>query len=621
MSDTTTADHTPIPHRADTPERSEAEQLAFFDAAFASALEAAKHAPVHEVLLDLADTIVAVRFVGDALVDALLPAIAHLAVDDTHIPLATFHVWDSASSGVSMAPPPCPRESFTHRGDIWGMGSARIRSAFHWHEFSVNLFDHDRNIGIFWVQNAHALPYWSKASPLRTLFHWWLAANGAHLLHAAAVGTPDGGLLLAGRGGTGKSTTALACLDAGMEFIGDDYLAVRIDPQPVAYSLYATAKVVPSQMQRFPALAEHIVDANVPDGEKAVLRLYPALGNVVKRLPLRAVASPAFGSSAESSFEPDNSGSTRRSAAFTTLSQLPHAGRELHAFVDRLIDTLPNFTLRLGHNVPRVPSAIAQHLLRSDADLQNSARASTGSHVRPVVSVVIPVFNGTALLASAVRSVLSQSWSEIEIVIVDDGSSDDIQGAVDALPVDVLFIRQANAGPAAARNRGIGAASGDYIAFLDVDDLWTPDHLESLYAEFVNDSSLDIAHGLAQVTTLDAPDQPGEYLGNPRESFPHYIGAGLYRREAFEKIGMFDTELRFGEDTDWFQRARSASLNIAHLEEVALFVRRHESNSTRGKTLHELNALRVLKKHLDRQRTEVVSNATTVREASPVVAG
>lgn len=621
MNDNTPSTDAPMPHRADTPERSEAEQLAFFESAFASVLEASKHVPVHEVLLDLAETIVAVRFVGEALADALLPAIAHLVVDDTHIPLATFHVWDSASSGVSMAPPPCPRESFTHRGDIWGMGSARIRSAFHWHEFSVNLFDHHRNTGIFWVQNASSLPYWSKASPLRTLFHWWLAANGAHLLHAAAVGTADGGLLLAGRGGTGKSTTALACLDAGMQFIGDDYLAVRIDPEPVAYSLYATAKVVPSQIQRFPALADYVVDANVPDGEKSVLRLYPAFANIVKRLPLRAVASPAFGSSAESSFEPDHSGSTRRSAAFTTLSQLPHAGRELHAFVDRLIDTLPNFTLRLGHAIPQVPVAIVQHLALSDAELQSMARAATPGRTRPVVSVVIPVFNGSTLLAAAVRSVLAQSWSEIEIVIVDDGSSDDIQGAVDTLPVDVLFIRQANAGPAAARNRGIGASSGDYIAFLDVDDLWTPDHLEALYAEFRANPSLDVSHGLAQVTTLVAPDSPGEYLGNPRESFPHYIGAGLYRRVAFEKIGVFDTELRFGEDTDWFQRARSASLRIAHLEEVTLFVRRHERNSTRGKTLHELNALRVLKKHLDRQRREISAKAATATEASPAATG
>ena len=603
MNEDSDSKDTPIPHRSDTPQRSEEAQLAFFEAALASTRTAEQRAVVQEVRIDLAETIVAVRFVGKNLANAFLPAIAHLVVAADTPAQATFHVWDTASTGVVMAPPPCPRESFTHRGDIWGMSSARVRSAFHWHEFSVNLFDTERSTGIFWVQDAKALPYWSKASPLRTLFHWWLAANGAHLLHAAAVGTEHGGLLLAGRGGTGKSTTALSSLNEGLQFIGDDYLAVRLHPEPVAYSLYATAKIVASQMTRFPLLARHVVNAGIASDEKAVLRLHPAFPQVVKRLPLRAVASPAFGSSETSSFEPDNGGATRRSAAFTTLSQLPHAGRDLHAFVDELVERLPSFTLRLGRDITGVPHAIAAHLALGDEELRDAARVPIECGVQPVVSVIIPVFNGTALLASAVRSVLAQSWSAIEIIVVDDGSSDDIQRAVDSLPVDVLFIRQPNAGPAAARNRGISVASGEFIAFLDVDDLWTPDHLEALYGEFRDSGSLDVAHGLAQVTTLDDKNAPGEYLGNPRESFPYYIGAGLYRRGAFETVGVFDAELRFGEDTDWFQRAREAQLRIARIDEVTLFVRRHDGNSTRGKTLHELNALRVLKKHLDRQRT------------------
>ncbi|MDQ6612729.1 MAG: glycosyltransferase family 2 protein [Gemmatimonadota bacterium] len=273
----------------------------------------------------------------------------------------------------------------------------------------------------------------------------------------------------------------------------------------------------------------------------------------------------------------------------------------MHAFVDRLIDLLPGFTLRLGSDIPRVADAINAQLTLDDDALRTVA-IPDNSTTRPVVSVVIPVFNAAHLIAGAVKSVLAQHWGAVEIIVVDDGSSDNIESAVQALPVDVLFIRQANAGPAAARNRGVASASGQFVAFLDADDLWTSDHLEALYEPFVADASLDVAHGLAQVTTLDN-EGAGEYLGNPRESFPFYIGAGLYRREAFERIGMFDAELRFGEDTDWFQRARNGCLNIRRLEEVTLFVRRHAENSTRGKTLVELNALRVLKKHLDRQRS------------------
>ncbi len=597
-------------HRSDTPVMSEQAQLDFFNVAHERAQAAEARTEVSEVHLELADTIVAIRFAGPALRDAFLPALSHLVIPAQAPAAATFHVWDSKSSGVAMPPPPCPRESFTHRGDIWGMSSERIRSAFHWHEFSVNLFDHQHSRGVFWVQDAASLPYWSKASPLRTLFHWWLAANGAHLLHAAAVGLADGGILLAGRGGTGKSTTALTSLSSGLLYVADDYLAVRLDPEPMAYSLYATAKVAPAQVSRFPVLAPHVVSAEVPHGEKAVVQLHPAFSSqVVRKMPLRAIAAPAFGSRAESVFEPDTGASTRRAAAFTTLSQLPHAGRELHAFVDRLMLQLPSFTLRLGHDIPRVADAITHHLQLSDEALCAAAvQDETASHAaRPLVSVIIPVFNGARMLASAVRSVLAQAWDALEIIVVDDGSSDDIQRAVEELPVDVLFIRQLNAGPAAARNRGLAAASGSLIAFLDVDDLWAADHLTALHAHLTAEPALDVVHGLAQVTRLSDPDGPGEYLGNPGDAYPWYIGAGLYRRRAFDAIGGFDTELRFSEDTDWFQRARSAELKVSHVHEVSLFVRRHDANSTKGKTLVELNALRVLKKHLDRQRSGTAS--------------
>ena len=601
-------------HRSDTPQRTEEEQLAFFDTALQRARLAERQATVHEVRIDLAETVVAIRFTGDGLRDAFLPAISHLVLHDGSAAEATLHVWDTASSGVPMIPPPCPRESFTHRGDIWGMGSTRIRSAFHWHEFSVNLFDHDRQTGVFWVNDAAVLPYWSKASPLRTLFHWWLASKGAHLMHAAAIGTERGGLLLAGRGGTGKSTTALASLEAGLRYVGDDYLAVRLDPEPAAYSLYATAKVTPSQMQRFPALAPYVTNPGCDDIDKSVVQLYPTFeGRLVKRLPLRAVASPAFGTDAASHFEADDGASTRRSTAFTTLSQLPHAGRALHDFIDRMMQTLPSLTLRLGHDVPQVPVAIVAMLDLPEQTLRQLATRDGVDAPRPVISVVIPVFNGASMLASAVGSVLAQQWGAIEIIIVDDGSSDDIDAAAQALPVDVLFIRQANAGPSAARNRGIAAASGALIAFLDGDDLWSDGHLEALHGELLRDTDADVAHGLAQVTTYDGDDGPGEFLGNPREAFPHYIGAGLYRRRAFERVGVFDVELRFGEDTDWFQRARELGVHIAHLDEVTLFVRRHAGNSTRGKTLVELNALRVLKKHLERQRQGGYADAASVR--------
>jgi glycosyltransferase involved in cell wall biosynthesis len=188
--------------------------------------------------------------------------------------------------------------------------------------------------------------------------------------------------------------------------------------------------------------------------------------------------------------------------------------------------------------------------------------------------------------------------------VVDDGSTEDIASLVRGLPVDVRFFRQDNAGAGAARNRGIRHASGDFIAFLDVDDLWPAKNLAGLIDRLVEDPLADLVHGRAQVTRFTNVTEPGEYLGSPAETFPFYIGAGVYRRRAFERIGLFDPELRFGEDTDWFARAAEAGLRIIHVDEVSLYVRRHQGNMTRGKSLRELNQLRLFKKALDRRRAE-----------------
>jgi glycosyltransferase involved in cell wall biosynthesis len=218
--------------------------------------------------------------------------------------------------------------------------------------------------------------------------------------------------------------------------------------------------------------------------------------------------------------------------------------------------------------------------------------------------VVIPVYNGAAFIADAVRAAMRQDYPALEIIVVDDGSTEDIAAALRDVLVDVRLFRQENGGAASARNRGIRDASGDFIAFLDVDDLWPPGNLGAMVDHLLAHPEADVVRGRAQVTRYTSAGDPGEYLGNPAESFPHYIGAGLYRRRAFERVGLFDADLRFGEDTDWYTRAAESKLPVHRLDEVTLFVRRHEGNMTRGKTIVEMNQLRLFKKMIDRRRSE-----------------
>jgi hypothetical protein len=141
------------------------------------------------------------------------------------------------------------------------------------------------------------------------------------------------------------------------------------------------------------------------------------------------------------------------------------------------------------------------------------------------------------------------------------------------------------------------------VAFLDVDDLWTPDALQLLGAALAADPDLDAVHARARLVRYGAEDA---YLGSPEETFPYYIGAGVYRRSAFDKAGAFDVTLRFGEDTEWFARARLVGARILELPEDVLLVRRHDGNMTAGKSLVEVNTLQVFKRIRDLQNRRKV---------------
>lgn len=600
---------------------SQAEQEAFFLVSRAAALEAQKRLGNRRIVLSVADTRVALNFAGDGLFEALTPALQHLALEGAPEADCEFHLWDSVSSGVKVPDPPCPSSHFTDRGDIWGMVSDRFRTAFHWIECSVNCMDLERREATFWVNDPAGLPYWSKASPLRSLFHWWMEKNGGQLLHAAAVGDADGAVLITGKGGVGKSTTALTCLAHGLRYAADDYLIVKLDPEPKVYSLYSTAKLNADQIGKFPQLQSHVSHQPALDGEKAVVRLFPPLRNQIARsMKLRAVLTPRIAPQIETTFGPMRAEWLARAAAFTTLSQLPYSGQQTFDFINRMIASLPGLEIVLGADLTGVASAVRGFLANSDsaiADLAASRDTQAGGvTAMPLVSVVIPVYNGAKFLSEAVGNVLAQSYPSLEIIIVDDGSTDEIEQAVAALPVDVRFFRQANAGPAAARNRGIRDASGDYIAFLDVDDLWPEKNLEILVDYMQKRPELSVVRGYAQLMSLDADTNLYSYSGDPAQSYPYYIGSGLYRRTVFEAVGLFDEELINAEDTDWYTRLAESELPSERLQQVTLFVRRHGGNMTAGKTALELSAtsLRAFKKSIDRRRAHHLKTLEKIRQ-------
>jgi len=222
----------------------------------------------------------------------------------------------------------------------------------------------------------------------------------------------------------------------------------------------------------------------------------------------------------------------------------------------------------------------------------------------PRVSVIVPAFEMGHYLPDAVRSIEAQGFEDLEIIVVDDGSTDDTPHVIAALGDRVLAVRQPNRGPAAARNRGLALAAGEVIAFLDADDLWPEGKLRTQLERLDRDPELDVVLGRIQYVALDGaalPDIEFESLDTKTISHVH-LGSGLYRRRVFDRLGSFDETLRISEDVDWFMRAREAQLRMVIIPEVTLVYRLHATNMTREMSVGTSRMLTVLKQSLDRRR-------------------
>lgn len=222
---------------------------------------------------------------------------------------------------------------------------------------------------------------------------------------------------------------------------------------------------------------------------------------------------------------------------------------------------------------------------------------------KPFVSVIIPVYNSQRFLAEAVASVRAQNYAPLEIIIVDDGSTDGTAEVVRGLGDDICYVYQANAGPAAARNRGLGLAQGEFIAFQDADDVWAGNKLALQMNLLEQRPTVQAVLGYAQwvYTADDGTLIPlaGD-LAEPR--LISVLQGALFRRAVFDQVGLLDEQLRRGEDTDWYLRAFEQGMQVFTHQDVVLYYRRHGANLTKNHQEAPLNLLLIIRRSLARRR-------------------
>jgi glycosyltransferase involved in cell wall biosynthesis len=205
----------------------------------------------------------------------------------------------------------------------------------------------------------------------------------------------------------------------------------------------------------------------------------------------------------------------------------------------------------------------------------------------PTVSFIVPVHDGARYLGECLASIRAQTIPPVEVLVIDDGSTDASGDVARAFGGPVRCLRQPHGGASKARNLGIAEARGELVAFLDADDLILPEKLERQLACFTADPKLQFCD--AYTRNFWSPEIPvAERVVDPRERFTHgdapkpgLIITWLCRRELFDRLGPFEPDLALGEDAEWRDRLEGADVPRETLDQVLALRRLHADNATR----------------------------------------
>ena len=201
-----------------------------------------------------------------------------------------------------------------------------------------------------------------------------------------------------------------------------------------------------------------------------------------------------------------------------------------------------------------------------------------------LISCIVPVFNGERYVTEALDSILAQTYRPVEIIVADDGSTDGTAAVVAKYGQQVRYVWQPNAGPGAARNLGLSMAQGEFVAFLDADDVWHPEKLTRQMTRFQARPELEMCVTHMQNFWIPELYEEAARFQHHRlsQALPGYLTQTLLvRRTLFDKVGLFNAAFRHVHDSEWFVRATAQGVVTELLPDVLVYRRLHHTNRSR----------------------------------------
>jgi hypothetical protein len=316
---------------------------------------------------------VRLRFAGDRWAGVLTKALNHLqTAADVH-PQLTVSILDWSIEPRNPLLGPYLKTMTDHwpvetgpRGELRHLHGGSVAAFYQPGPDILSVVDLEANLGFYWKKDLSPPPYYEVGSPMRGLLHAWMKSQGVQFVHGGAVGTEAGGALLAGKGGAGKSTSVLACLNSGLKYASDDYClwCGGGGKESRVYSLYNTAKLVGERdVAKFHGLAAQVWNKTRDAKDKVTIFLnecYPE--RLIPGFPLQAILVPRITGETDTKIFPCGEGAALMALGPSSLAQLPASGGGDLKRIAGLIQGTPCYRIELGTDLQQIPRAIEELL-------------------------------------------------------------------------------------------------------------------------------------------------------------------------------------------------------------------------------------------------------------------
>ncbi|UXP32659.1 hypothetical protein N6H18_01580 [Reichenbachiella agarivorans] len=335
--------------------------LSFYDELSAEYSVAEQTLATNRHHISFANHVFAATFIGSETNDFYLPALTHLKISLPSI--HDFEVWviEGESSKINLPNPTWDWNNVSPFGEIY-RDENFILNFESWSSV-LRVFNRIENKAYIWIQSIDALPKWMRSFPLRSIVDWYFESTAIQPVHSGGIALGNNGVMLTGKGGSGKSSTCLSCLNHDeLKYLGDDFMLVDCENGKEAFSLYNVAKVEFENLKKFKFLTPYQEQFKVDD-EKYQIFLHELIpSKLTNQFMIDAIFLPKITGSKKGNLVKSNASDALMALAPSTISLL-RGNRELtFSKVSNLVKKLPIYTLELSSDFERNPEIIYNHL-------------------------------------------------------------------------------------------------------------------------------------------------------------------------------------------------------------------------------------------------------------------